>query len=686
MRFVSGFLFFLSFCGVLTAQAPSFVQGVTFPTQVGPLASITGDFNGDGHADIAISNTGTSSISILLGVGDGTFKPAVQYSTGICQPGQATTGDFNRDGHLDLLTSCTLTSNVMVLPGKGDGTFGAPIFSPTSLPVVSGFLDAFTEPLTSADVNGDGILDLALIIQTTQSVAITSPGAIGQAVIMTGNGDGTFGHTTALKIAPAGTEPYAVQLFDMNGDGKMDIVGIAFNYDGSGLSVPNVAFVFVALGDGKGGFTLKDSYSLKGIPQTGMMLGDVNGDGKIDVVFAGLSISAIFNSDVAGASGVGVFLGNGDGSLTQSYATADPQTSQYQATLGSALAPILGSKYPDIIGLVLYQSLTNDSEISGAVVVRPNKGDGTFGPPQTLIGPSSSLPFSVSVGDFNSDGRPDIFTLNFNVNLIQLLFNSASNQLDLIGQAIKTFPTGTGSILLNHTAFATSFTNTNAANFQAGSLASSSIVTAFGAGLASSTVNATQVPLPTNLGGVTVTVTDSLGIARNAPLFYVSPKQINYAIPDGTAIHTATIWVTSPLGTAKVQQPIVAVAPGLFNASGLALGHVLTYNNSAIPVVGSTIQADAQGVLSGMPVDVGTGSTAVYLILYGTGIRNHQSAVTAAVGTTTVTTAFAGAQGYYVGEDQINLLLPQSLRGAGLVNLTLDVDGQTTNAVKLLLK
>ncbi len=682
----SRFLFFLSLCRALTAQTPSVVQGVTFPTQTAPLASLTADFNGDGHADIAISNTGASSISILLGLGDGTFKPAVQYSTGACQPGQAILGDFNGDGHLDLLASCTLTSNILVLPGKGDGTFGAPILSPTLLPVVSGFLDGFSEPITSADVNGDGIPDLALIIQTRQSVEITSPGAIGQAITMLGNGDGTFGHTTVLNIAPSGTEPYAVQLADMNGDGKPDIVGIAFNYDLSGLSQPNTAFVFVALGDGKGAFALKNSYSLRGNPQTGMMVQDINGDGKPDVVFAGLSISAIFNSDIAGASGVAVFLGNGDGSLKPSYAVNDTQSPQYQATVGSALAPILGSKYPDLVGLMVYQNLSDQNTVYGGIVVRPNKGDGTFGAAQILVPQSLVLPFSLSVADFNSDGRPDLFTMNFNVNLISVLFSSTASQIDLIGQSLKTFPAGTGSILLNHTA-STTFANTNAANFQAGSLASSSIVSAFGAGLAASELSATQVPLPTMLGGVTVTVTDSLGVARNAPLFYVSPKQINYAIPDGTAINMATVTITTPSGIVKVQQPIVAVAPGLFAASGLALAQVLTYNNnSATPVVTSTIQANAQGVLSPAAIDLGTGNTAVYLILYGTGIRNHQGPVTATIGTTTVGTAYAGAQGYFVGEDQINLQLPQSLKGAGSVNLTLTVDGQKTNAVQLLLK
>jgi uncharacterized protein (TIGR03437 family) len=73
----------------------------------------------------------------------------------------------------------------------------------------------------------------------------------------------------------------------------------------------------------------------------------------------------------------------------------------------------------------------------------------------------------------------------------------------------------------------------------------------------------------------------------------------------------------------------------------------------------------------------------VYLILYGTGIRNHQNAVTATVGTASITAAYAGAQGVYVGEDQINIQLPQSLAGSGVVNVSLNVDGQTSNSVQI---
>jgi len=120
----------------------------------------------------------------------------------------------------------------------------------------------------------------------------------------------------------------------------------------------------------------------------------------------------------------------------------------------------------------------------------------------------------------------------------------------------------------------------------------------------------------------------------------------------------------------------------VFNVNGLAAADVFTYNNSATPVVTPTLVTNAQGQIVASPINV-SGSAQVYLILYGTGIRNHQTPVTAKIGNTTVTTAYAGMQGVFVGEDQINILLPSSLAGSGLVSVILTADGETTNPVQI---
>ena len=180
-------------------------------------------------------------------------------------------------------------------------------------------------------------------------------------------------------------------------------------------------------------------------------------------------------------------------------------------------------------------------------------------------------------------------------------------------------------------------------------------------------------------------MTDATGTTRPAQVFYVSSKQINYAIPNGTATGNATITVTGTTSTYTSQAQIVAVAPGVFNASGLAVGSTLTVHNGK-QTPGNLVEPDSSGKLQPVPINVGTGSDQVFLILYGTGIRNHVSAVTATIGGTAATVAFAGAQGTFVDEDQINVQVPQSLKGAGLVNVVLNVDGKSTNPVQILVQ
>lgn len=225
---------------------------------------------------------------------------------------------------------------------------------------------------------------------------------------------------------------------------------------------------------------------------------------------------------------------------------------------------------------------------------------------------------------------------------------------------------------------ATGFVNQNAASFRTSIAAQSSIVSAFGMNMTVSAMVASTNPAPTALGGITVNIEDSAGVIRPAPLFYVSPTQVNYAIPDGSAVGPATVRIVG--GSTSFRSPllITTVSPGLFGAGGLAAANVLTIKDgvrSTSNVIGSG------GAL--VPIDLGSEDQQVYLILYGTGIRYHTNPVTAMLGTATATAAYAGPQGEFAGEDQINILLPRSLKGAGVIGVTLNVDGQTSNTVKI---
>lgn len=225
-------------------------------------------------------------------------------------------------------------------------------------------------------------------------------------------------------------------------------------------------------------------------------------------------------------------------------------------------------------------------------------------------------------------------------------------------------------------------------------LAPEALASAFGSNFSTETVSATSLPLPQTLGGITVIVKDSAGVERTAPLLFVSPSQINYQVPAGTSIGQATLslggqWFNLSIGTITV----VPVAPGLYTANK---------NGTGVPAATAIQQVSGVNVFRNIPVfscnpsgaecipvpiDT-TSDTPVYVSLYGTGIRNRSSLdnVSVTIGGVTVPVLYAGAQSAYPGLDQVNIQLPQQLRGKGEVDLILTVDGQKANPVRIAIR
>jgi uncharacterized protein (TIGR03437 family) len=223
-------------------------------------------------------------------------------------------------------------------------------------------------------------------------------------------------------------------------------------------------------------------------------------------------------------------------------------------------------------------------------------------------------------------------------------------------------------------------------------LAAGALAYSYGSKLASTTATLTSSTFPTTLGGVSVSVKDSVGTSRLAPLAYVSPTQINYVVPDGTAGGIATVTVTAGSTTNATGTTIVnTVAPGLYTADfsghGPPAAQLISVgsNNSQIfsAPYQCTTSAGAQ-TCTPVPIAVGTGGNQYYLVLYGTGIRGASSAtnVTATIGNVNAPVQFAGAQGI-TGLDQVNIFLPAMLKGRGQLPLTLTVNGQASNIVDL---
>ena len=185
-----------------------------------------------------------------------------------------------------------------------------------------------------------------------------------------------------------------------------------------------------------------------------------------------------------------------------------------------------------------------------------------------------------------------------------------------------------------------------------------------------------------------MTVTDSAGVARIAPLMFVSPVQINFVVPSGTAAGVAQFSISGGAGPVNTTGLIQSVAPALFSMSGDGKGvaaaqAIQTANTNPpaqtpVPVFQCTGSSPCEAV----PIALSANATTT-LVLYGTGLRNRSSLanVTANINGVDVTVLYAGAQPDYAGLDQVNLALPTSLEGSGAVNVVLTVDGQTANVV-----
>lgn len=221
---------------------------------------------------------------------------------------------------------------------------------------------------------------------------------------------------------------------------------------------------------------------------------------------------------------------------------------------------------------------------------------------------------------------------------------------------------------------ATAATTADAAKFGTASVAPNSIAAMFGTKLASTTVSATTTTLPTSLDGTTVLVN---GIP--AGLFFVSAGQVNYLVPEGTPAGPTQVVVVAKDGT--VTRGVIAVtpsAPGIFTRLANGLGAPAAVAG-ADGVNFPTLMSSADGT----PVAIDAGS---YVMLFGTGFRYASGAMTMSVGGTAVTPLGFAAQSQFTGLDQANVQIPASMAGKGDVDLTLTVDGKTSNVVKLKIK
>ena len=348
----------------------------------------SGDFNGDGKTDLVIG----PYLAVLYGKGDGTFTAGPSYSTVF--PNGAAVGDFNHDGHLDI-AAVTPYAGVYILWGQSGGTFTTPNRIST-FPASS---------INAADLNHDGYLDLVAGGTSFGIFTNQRNGTFSSPRIFTGvendyypttygladfNRDGyldlvfqnqiSYGTSGAGFQAPIVTQtPFSggVVTADFNGDGIDDVAVLS----------QSTGAVTVFTGSGKGYFNAGKTYAAA-VQLGNIAVGDVNGDGSMDLV-----ITRSSRSPSTEASDVSVLLNNGDGSFAP-------------AVSSKVLGPPANNTY-NRQSYAVDVNHDGKADLVGDWGVALGKGDGTFSAPTPFPSQVLPVA-AMAVGDINLDGNEDI--------------------------------------------------------------------------------------------------------------------------------------------------------------------------------------------------------------------------------------------------------------------------------------
>ncbi len=225
-------------------------------------------------------------------------------------------------------------------------------------------------------------------------------------------------------------------------------------------------------------------------------------------------------------------------------------------------------------------------------------------------------------------------------------------------------------------------------------LATGMIAALFGAALANPTATAEVTPLPATLGGRSLLLRDSAGVSLSAPLFFVSPQQINFLLPQGLTEGQVLVTIRSDTAAQSSHFIILSrVAPSLFSANadgqGLASGVIVRVTNDGAQNYENISRYDsAQQRYVALPLEFRPDTSFIVLALFGTGwrFRSALTATTVTIGGVNAPVQYAGEQSTFSGLDQINVELPRSLSGRGEVDVVVLVDGRTANTVRVNLK
>ncbi len=345
------------------SQVPAYAT-TSLPAGTNPAGTALGDFNHDGHLDLAVSNDASNTLDIYLGHGDGTFSAPTSYPLGPFSQ-QIAVADFDHDGNLDLAIAISGANNITVYRGDGSGHF-----------TLAGQFPTLSRPLSVAvgDFDGDGALDIA-----TQSLDANSVS------VLWGDGSGGFNSRSDF---PVGDFPNFVLAADLNGDSLPDLVTTNHNSDS--------VSVLLSLGARQ----FRPAFSIPvGHGPDSVTAADFDRDGRVD-----LAVTANL------ANEVDILLGTSDGS----FRPAPPLTGVDQGPHMIVATDVNGDGIPDL----LFD--TNSSPIDFRTLSIA-LGDGTGGFAAPVSYPVGEQANYFAVGDINGDGVPDAAVPNLNTNDITIL-------------------------------------------------------------------------------------------------------------------------------------------------------------------------------------------------------------------------------------------------------------------------
>jgi uncharacterized protein (TIGR03437 family) len=639
---------------LVLALAPAAAQASTFvpsfkvnplptPCAAGSSATnvLTGDFNGDHKRDLAIvcsnphGTPPTAQISVLLGNGDGTFQTPRVTSIPSAMFVATNFGSTPFNGNPSVFNPNPPI--VLALDVNGDGR--------TDI-VFDGFgratstNEVYTVNVTVLLAAADGTLGAASVVAANLSyyaeafadvngdgipdLLLDGGGVFTGLAVMLGEAGGAFSAPSPVSTPAGFPSSIIAAAADFNGDGKPDLVIADSNVEDDLGPGNSTSPIWILLNHGGGSFGTPAEVFAPAISDgyKQFLAGDFNGDGKLDIA-AGLGGGE--------ADFIYVLLGNGDGTFQQP-----------TGHLGALETNLVGL---DLNGDGKLDLAQNDASL---VLFYLSNGDGTF---QTLPAIGFGVPFNPSVvADFSGDGKPDM--------------------------------ADTASVLINTTIIAATAGALNGASFATTEpLTRGSLVSIFGADFASSNAEASAIPLPPTLGGVSVTVGGT-----PAPLLFVSPSQINVQVPWEVSGSTADIVVTTAQGTALApfSASIGPVSPGIFTTQ--------SGKGQAIAINPDGSLAGPTGSIPGLavhPVNVGdaliilaTGLGAVSPSIAdgaaaGDTLRYTSATPTVTIGGTTAPLAFSGLSPQFVGVNQLNVTVPKV--AAGVVALQISMGGIVTS-------